>query len=191
MIFDCIRTAIKGFHHIGEYLNKITDIDDVYDFIKAITEFGLDSLKKKCDGYFSYESRLRNLCCNKLLRIINESGMDEMKKTLAVILRQDEKMLGLLKFEELTDDDMRFFIGTTWQLFIKSFALWVKSDDLSDETIENIYFSFRKTPKQFIQKIKTIVSSLTNCPKFQAKVFYDLLSIDENNEHVTKKQRTQ
>jgi len=202
MIFECIVMAISGSKFIEEqYLSKLDNTDIIFDFITVCAKFEMKFMKDSCDIYFSDEARLKNLCCNKLVRIIKECKMSKMKRILAIILQKDNKIFDSFKFIEMTDDEVIIlFFTKDWDYIIDTFAIWINynSHVLVDEKMSHIMkMNFTNVPIDRIKDVHKIINVLPGCPNFQLKVYKDLAVIMSGNDvcitkddtHVNKKAR--
>jgi len=180
MIFNCITNVDRLEYFKKCCLEKLDNIDDIFDFAIAFTKcFDLISIKDAFQDYFSEESQIKKLCCNRLIHLVNESEMEKIGNALSVILSKDREMFKTLKFEEFTDlDIMNFFGKAKWSLFVQSLEAWTNSNNPSDEKMTNIIkIDFKAVPYDFVADIHKILHSLTDCLNFKVKVYEELTFI--------------
>jgi len=157
-------------------LENLTTVEEVHEFLSAVNEYQLTSIKTICDDYFSSEAKLNSFYSVTLMNTIVLFSMTKMKKTLNEMIKTNLKMMDEVKIEDMTCITLLFYLD--WHLLLSAFEKWSQIHDPTDDELLRVELdkmNWEKAGITMLKNIYSLVKTFTNAPKFQRTIYEKIL----------------
>jgi len=175
ILFRCLHNLCISANQ--SELENLTTVEEVHEFLSAVNEYQLTSIKTICDDYFSSDTKLKSFYSITLMNSIALFSMAKMKNKLNEMIKTNSKMMDEVNFEEMTCVTLLFH--QDWNLLLYALEKWSKIHDPTDDELLRVgldQINWDKTGTTMTNKIYPLVKTFVKAPKFQRTVYEKILS---------------
>ena len=174
ILFQCIYKSYLGKEVQNSILKNLTELEDIYSFWSAVTEYQLDTIKNIADEYFSSQTELikENFLSVESIRLIHMYKMENIRKAINDYFETNEDHVDSLNLWTFPCKLLDFFTINPIT-FCHIFDKWASIHDPTDDELHmaNIDIDkFKLFPQKKAIDLIKIIRDLTKAPKFQALV---------------------
>jgi len=173
ILFQCIYKSYLGKDVQMNIIKNLNELEDIYSFWSAVTEYQLDTIKNIADEYFSSQIELikENFLNAESMSLIRMYKMESIRKAINHYFEEKDHV-DSLNLETFPRELLDFFI-TTPVAFCRIFYKWANIHNPTDDELlmANIDIDkFKLFPERMTIELIQTIRGLTKAPKFLALV---------------------
>lgn len=180
ILFDIINSFHRGSNYLCTQFNKLTTVEDIYNFASLLTEYQLDQILELFDSCLANNRELKSIMTSHL---INTVCLFNLKKTRTHLrntlsLKNYIDIIKLLDYTNISFEFVELFFECGINIHFKIFGKWASvhqpTDTLLMESnlIKHDLTHFVDMTPRAKYKILNIVFNLKNANNFKI-VFYE------------------
>lgn len=178
LIFNIVNSSHHGEKYlVTNFFTKLTTVQDIYNFVSALTEYQLDGILNIFDFYLSDHRLLESLICSHLIDTICMFRLKKTQITLGKLLQRYIKIIRFFDYTRISFEFTELFFECGIRTHFKIFGLWASVHQPTDIQLAGTKllehdFSYVKN----IRKVINVIENLKNANNFKITFYEKILN---------------
>lgn len=165
---------------VNECIQKINNVDMMYDYFSACEEYQLDVLKTHASEIFSIEENLQTILTTEsnntvsLIMTIQTFELENIKKAYHSLISKKIINVDSINFNSINTKQFSAFFDTR-HLFVSAFIAWTRDRDPEDQELEPLLnYDYNLMPKDWGKLLICHIRKFTKAKIFKSVVLESL-----------------